>query len=150
MYPDYGNSIGLEQYLNSFDDRIAFLFRLYPEVIILLFILCLCVFILFVKISVINDEIKKLKKVDNINKAKEPQDKIICPKCGKENNKINSFCTNCHYTFDKSSPSNNDCLPKFEKLDNSKIRCPDCNAINNKTDTFCIKCFYKFTEKDKN
>ncbi len=48
-----------------------------------------------------------IKKNNNIlkeeNKNITNNSKLICPKCNTENNRINSFCTKCHYVFTKEN-----------------------------------------------
>lgn len=41
------------------------------------------------------------KNIANFDKIK-----LICPQCNTKNNRINSFCTNCHYVFTKENKNN--------------------------------------------
>ena len=99
-----------------------------------------------------NSEI--IKKANN-SKDVNDNSKLICPKCNTKNNRINSFCTQCHYRFNEENKDNTkNILKKLKSKDrninkDSKIICPKCNTKNNRINSFCTQCHYRFTEEDR-
>lgn len=53
-----------------------------------------------------NREKTEIDSMNNIAKnSNHSSDMLVCPKCNTENNRINSFCSNCHYTFTREDKS---------------------------------------------